>query len=196
MQFYHRELGFKLLRSNLKPVRGSVLATARMEVASPTGPPAGAAASQPRAEGSAGWELITLLGGSENRRAEELSREVKQCLSRGPRRSAPASLPAFRALDRGVGWGGEGSPARFPEALGLPSSKGRQAAGSAEAFTLIGASALDAGLLCPPAGTNSFGREKRGARQQGAQSTNKKGALVRVCLYQTDRPTPARRLAH
>lgn len=91
---------------------------------------------------------------------------------------------------------GKGSPARFPEALGLPSSKGRRAAGLAEASTLMGAPALDAGLPCSPAGTNPPGREKRGARQQDARLTNKGGLLLRVCLCQTDRPTPARRLAH
>lgn len=91
------------------------------------------------------------------------------------------------------GLGRKGSPSRFPQTLGLPSSKGRQE-GLAEASTLIGASALDPGLLCSPAVTNPSGREK-GPRLQGTQSTNKRGLLVCVCLCQTDRPTPARRLA-
>ncbi|XP_066102350.1 collagen alpha-1(I) chain-like [Saccopteryx bilineata] len=47
----------------------------------------------------------------------------------------------------------------------------RQAAGWAEAVTLIRAPALDAGLLRSPAGTNPPGREERGARQQTAQLT-------------------------
>lgn len=55
------------------------------------------AAGWPGAERSDSEDLITPLGGSENRRAEELIKAVKQRLSRGLRRSAPASLPAIPA---------------------------------------------------------------------------------------------------
>nr|KAF6471626.1 hypothetical protein HJG59_011005 [Molossus molossus] len=44
--------------------------------------------------------------------------------------------------------------------------------------------------------TNPPGSEKAGARQQDAQLTKKGGLLVRVCLWQTDGATAARRLAH
>lgn len=73
--------------------------------------------------------------------------------------------------------------------MGCLPGKGREAAALAEASALMGAPALDPGLRSP-AGTNLPGREKQGARQQGAQLTKDRGPLLSVSLCQTDRHQP------
>ena len=62
---------------------------------------------------------------------------------------------------------------------------------------MIGAPALDAGLLHSPAGTNPPGREKRGARQEKAQLASKTPptAVMSVRVCQTDQGTLVRHLA-
>lgn len=88
---------------------------------------------------------------------------------------------------------GRGAPLGLPRPWSCLPRKGRQASGLAEASTLIGAPALDAGRLTS-AGTNPPGREKRGVRHQGAQLINEGGTPE--CVSVPGRPTPARHPAH
>ena len=53
---------------------------------------------------------------------------------------------------------------------------------------MVGAPALDAGLLRSPAGTNPPGREKRGARQEKAQLVSKTHLPHHECVCMPDRP--------
>lgn len=119
----------------------------------PGRPPPGAATRRPSAERSAGGDLITLLGGSENRLAEELSRAVKRCLSRGLRRSHQPPFPLSGPKEKKE----KGAPPGF---LRPQRQVGRQ---PGPPLALERLPALDAGLLCSPAGTNPPGREQRGA---------------------------------
>lgn len=62
---------------------------------------------------------------------------------------------------------------------------------------MIGAPALDTGLLRSPAGTNPPGRENRDARQEKAQLASKTPPtpVMSVHVCQTDQGTLARHLA-
>lgn len=53
---------------------------------------------------------------------------------------------------------------------------------------MVGAPALDAGLLRSPAGTNPPGREKRGAKQEKAQLVSKTHLPHHECVCMPDRP--------